>query len=97
MPMGAVSAYQIIVSWVANSFPKPLVKRSASIAIANMVANCATIYGSYMYPSSAGPQYVPGGSANAAVCVLVGALALGLRYIYKCENKKLEKAEVWHW
>lgn len=31
MPMGAVSAYQIILSWIANSFPRLLVKRSAFI------------------------------------------------------------------
>jgi len=37
MPLGAVSAYQIIVAWVANSFPRPMVKRSAAIAICNMV------------------------------------------------------------
>jgi MFS family permease len=47
MPMGAVSAYQIIVAWVSNSFPRPLVKRSACISIANMLGNCANIYGSY--------------------------------------------------
>ena len=48
MPMGGVSAYQIILSWVANSFPRPLVKRSAVIAITNMIGNCANIYGAYM-------------------------------------------------
>lgn len=37
MPLGSVSAYQIIVAWVANSFPRPLVKRSAAIAICNML------------------------------------------------------------
>jgi hypothetical protein len=37
MPLGAVSAYQIIITWVANSFPRPLVKRSAAIAICNMI------------------------------------------------------------
>ena len=83
----------IIVSWVANSFPRPLVKRSSSIAIANMIGNTATIYGSYMYPSSTGPQYVPGGSTNAVVCLLVAALALVLRFIHIRENKKLEEAE----
>ncbi|KAM5341437.1 hypothetical protein ACJ41O_014468 [Fusarium nematophilum] len=93
MPMGAVSSYQIIVSWVANSFPRPLVKRSATIAICNMIGNTATIYGSYMYPSTDGPQYIPGGSANAAICVVVALLALVLRYIHKRENKKLEQAE----
>lgn len=84
---------QIIVSWVSNSFPRPLVKRSASIAIANMIGNTATIYGSYMYPSSTGPQYIPGGSTNAVVCLLVAALALILRFIHIRENRKLEKFE----
>ncbi|KAF6810785.1 allantoate permease [Colletotrichum sojae] len=93
MPMGAISAYQIIVSWVANSFPRPLVKRSACIAIANCIGNTASVYASYMYPSSTSPQYIPGGSANAAICMLVGALALVLRYLHKWENKKLETAE----
>jgi hypothetical protein len=111
MPVGAVSAYQIIVAWVspqwdrqfsmvqltrsqvANSFPRPLVKRSASVAIANMIANCASIYGAYMYPKSAGPRYIPAGSALAAVSLLVGTLAIGLRYVHKHENKKLERAE----
>ncbi|KAM0224754.1 hypothetical protein ACHAQD_001548 [Fusarium lateritium] len=93
MPMGAVSSYQIIVSWVANSFPRPLVERSATIAICNMIGNTASIYGSYMYPASDGPQYTPGGSANAAICVIVALLALMLRYVHKWENKKLDKAE----
>lgn len=93
MPVGAVSAYQIIVAWVANSFPRPLVKRSAAIAVCNMIGNTASIYGSYMYPSSAAPQYVPGGSANAVVSLAVVGLALMLRYIHLRENKKLEAGE----
>jgi Sporulation factor SpoIIGA len=93
MPIGAVASYQIIVSWVANSFIRPLVKRSACISICNMIGNCATIYGSYMYPGSAAPQYIPGGSANAAVCFLVICWALVLRLVHIRENKKLEKTE----
>ena len=58
-----------------------------------MIGNTATIYGSYMYPSSTGPQYVPGGSTNSVVCLLVAALALVLRFIHIRENKKLERAE----
>lgn len=50
MPMGAVSAFQIIVAWIANSFIRPMVKRSAAIAICNAVGNCASIYGTYFYP-----------------------------------------------
>lgn len=93
MPMGAVSAYQIIVAWVVNSFPRPLVKRSAAIAVCNMIANTASIYGSYMYPSSAAPQYIPGGSANAVICLVVAVMALLLRWIHVRENRKLEARE----
>ncbi|KAK0392926.1 hypothetical protein NLU13_2420 [Sarocladium strictum] len=93
MPMGAVSAYQILVSWVTNSFPRPLVKRSSAIAICNMIGNTASIYGSYMYPSEDEPQFIPGGSANAVICILVAALAFVLRLIHIKENKKLELAE----
>ncbi|KAK0638979.1 major facilitator superfamily domain-containing protein [Cercophora newfieldiana] len=93
MPMGAVPAYQILLAWISNSFPRPLVKRSSALAIANMVGNTASIYGSYMYPASDAPQYVPGGSANAVICLLVASLGIALRYVHKWENKKLEKAE----
>lgn len=91
--MGAVSAYQIIIAWVANSFPRPLVKRSAAIATANMIGNTATIYGSYMWPSSSGPRYVPGGSATAVVAVLVALLASVIRMVHVRMNKRLEEQE----
>lgn len=93
MPIGAVSAYTIIVSWVSISFPRPLVKRSAVIAICNMVGNTSSIYGSYMYSKKTAPQYVPGFSANAAICILTGIMAMSLKYVHIWENKKLEKKE----
>ncbi|KAI9793284.1 MAG: hypothetical protein M1833_000783 [Piccolia ochrophora] len=94
MPMGAIAAYQIIVAWVANSFPRPLVKRSACIAIANMIGNTATIYGTYMYPSSDGPRYLPGGSATAAVTLWVAFLAYVIRKWHANLNRKLAEKEV---
>ncbi|KAL4802447.1 major facilitator superfamily domain-containing protein [Aspergillus unguis] len=93
MPMGAVSAYQIIIAWVANSFPRPLVKRSAAIAIANMIGNTASIYGSYMWPSSSGPRYIPGGSATAAVALLVAGMAFVIRVVHGRMNKRLVERE----
>lgn len=91
--MGAVSAYQIIIAWVANSFPRPLVKRSAAIATANMIGNTASIYGSYMWPSSSGPQYVPGGSATAAVALLVAVMAYVIRVVHVRKNRGLARRE----
>ena len=58
-----------------------------------MIGNTASIYGSYMYPASAAPQYIPGGSANTVICLVVGLLALLLRFVHIRENKKLEAAE----
>lgn len=93
MPMGAVPAYQIILTWIANSFPRPLVKRSACISFANMIGNCANIYGSYMYPSQDGPRYLAGGSATAVVAFVVAVMALGIRLNLAGENRRLEERE----
>lgn len=70
-----------------------MVKRSAAVAIANMVGNTASIYGSYMYPKESAPQYVPGGTANSVICLCVGLLALLLRFLHIRENKRLEEME----
>ncbi|KAI1812730.1 allantoate permease [Poronia punctata] len=93
MPIGAVTSYQIILAWVANSFPRPLVKRSACISFANLVGNAANIYGSYMYPASDGPRYLPGGAATAGVALLVAVIALATRLVLQKENKKLAERE----
>jgi hypothetical protein len=90
--MGAVSVYQIIVAWVANSFIRPNVKRSASIAICNMIGNTASIYRFYIYPESNGPRYLAGGAAVAGICFIVAALVFVLRLVHIHENK-LERAE----
>lgn len=58
-----------------------------------MMGNTASIYGSYMYPSSASPRYIPGGTANTIICLVVALLALVLRFVHIRENKKLEEAE----
>lgn len=46
-----------------------------------------------MYPKSEGPQYVPGGAATAAVCVLCAVTALVIRVVLKRENRILAKME----
>ncbi|KAK8086121.1 hypothetical protein PG994_001095 [Apiospora phragmitis] len=93
MPMGAVAAYQIILAWVSNSFPRPLVKRSVCISFANMIGNCANIYGPYMYPTSQGPRYLPGGAGTAAAALVTALLALTVRVVLARENRKLEARE----
>ena len=94
MPMGANSAFQLIVTWGASSFPRPFEKRAAFVAMASAFANCASIYGSYMYPNSAAPRYLPGGSATAAISLVVAGLALSIRLWHQKLNKSLASKEI---
>ena len=80
--------YEYRIFWLTH------VQRSACIAICNMITICATTYRSYMYPASTGPQYAPGGSANAAVCFLVICWAMTIRLCHKRENEMLEQMEM---
>ncbi|KAF2674456.1 MFS general substrate transporter [Microthyrium microscopicum] len=93
MPIGSVSAYTILVSWTVSSFPRPLVKRAACIAIANMLGTAASIYGPYMYPSTDSPRFIPGGTANTIVCLLTATMAAILRWVHIRENTKLALSE----
>ncbi|KAK7206967.1 major facilitator superfamily domain-containing protein [Myxozyma melibiosi] len=93
LPMGAFTAYEIIVAWIANTFPRPSVKRSAVVAICNMLGNTATIYGTYLYPSSTGPRYLMGGASTAAFCIVTAIVAWGIRLMLERENRFLEKLE----
>lgn len=58
-----------------------------------MIGNTASIYGSYMYPATAAPRYIPGGTANTVICLMVALLALVLRFVHVKENRELEKLE----
>lgn len=46
-----------------------------------------------MYPTSTSPRYIPGGTADTVICLLVALLALILRFVHIRENQKLEILE----
>lgn len=94
MPMGVNSAFILVVTWGANSFPRPFVKRSSVVALLSTVANTASIDGNYMYPNSDAPRYISGGSATAAVSVLVVLIALAIRVWHGRINKQLAQQEM---
>ena len=47
-----------------------------------------------MYPISDAPRYIPGGSATAAVALVVAVLAFVIRAVSKKQNKALAGREV---
>lgn len=67
MAIGAQCCFMVVLTWISNTIPRPLGKRAAVIALVNLIGNASNIYGSYLYPSSAAPQYKFG-------CLTVGEL-----------------------
>ena len=94
MPIGVLPSFQIILAWITSSFPRPLAKRAVVVAATGMFGNLSSIYGSYMYPASDGPKYVPAGVGLACVCLFCAAMAIVIRFVLGNENKKLERGEV---
>lgn len=90
MPIGVLPSFQIILAWITSSFSRPLAKRSVVVAICGMFGNASSIYGSYLYPESQGPRYIPAGIVLACVCGACGVLALVIRVVLRRENRKLE-------
>lgn len=52
---GAFSVFQIILSWVSSTIPRPKAKRAVAVALCTAVSNATNISTSYLYPESDGP------------------------------------------
>ena len=71
--------------------PRPPAKRAAALAFINAVSNCSSIYASYMYPTSAGPQYTVAFVVNCCTSFIAICAATVLRFMLVRLNKKLEQ------
>lgn len=52
---GAFSAFQLILSWVSATVPRPKAKRAVALALATAVSNATNIATAYLYPSWSAP------------------------------------------
>ncbi|KAK9784537.1 hypothetical protein SCARD494_12792 [Seiridium cardinale] len=94
MTGGSYSPYNLCVSWVSASLPRPRAKRAAALAIVNfMSAGMAHWYTAYMFPDSQKPRYFAGGGVMSGACIVCGGMALYLKYYLKKENKIFETEE----
>ncbi|KAJ5963058.1 major facilitator superfamily domain-containing protein [Penicillium waksmanii] len=50
----------LVLSYLSNTISRPAEKRAVAIAFVNAFANLSSVYGSYIWPSSTAPAYVPG-------------------------------------
>ncbi len=94
MTAGSYAPYNLCVSWVSSSLPRPRAKRAAALAIVNfMSAGVAHFYTSYMFPDSQAPRYYVAGGIMSGACLLCGCLALYIKYYLKAQNAKFEAEE----
>ncbi|KAI4747574.1 MFS transporter [Aureobasidium sp. EXF-12298] len=92
MMMSVYGGFWYILSWVSPTLPRPSSKRAVAYAIVNAGSNLASIYASYIYPSSQGPRYWQANVVNVAFSAACIALATALRLYLGWRNKKLEQA-----
>lgn len=94
MTAGSYSPYNLCVSWLSASLPRPRAKRAAAIAIMNfMAAGVAHFYTSFMFPDWQKPRYYIGGGVMTAACVVCSGMALYIKYYLKKQNKKFQEEE----
>jgi hypothetical protein len=90
--MSVSVSFGCILAWVSTSMARPPTKRAAAYAIINAGSNLASIYASYFYPKSQGPEYWQANTANVAFACLCIILATATRFYLVWRNQQLEKA-----
>ncbi|KAB5535164.1 major facilitator superfamily domain-containing protein [Coniochaeta sp. 2T2.1] len=84
------TGYVVALAWISNTMPRPPAKRAAGLAFINAVSNTSSIYASYMYPKSAGPQYTVAFAVNCCTAFIAIVAATVLRFMLARLNKKLD-------
>jgi hypothetical protein len=71
---------------VPIQLPRPVEKRSAAIAIINMMGNVAQIYSPYFYLPENGPRYLSAMVANVFFCAACIGVTIFLKKCLRREN-----------
>jgi hypothetical protein len=80
---GVYGGYNVALAWISSTIAFPAEKRSAAIAIVNMMGNVAQIYSPFLYLVAM--------AATTAFCVLCVGTAGLLRGCLRRENRLLER------
>ncbi|KAK2603668.1 hypothetical protein QQS21_004141 [Conoideocrella luteorostrata] len=90
---GLYSGFTTALAWISNTIPRPPAKRAAALAFINAVANCTSIYTSYLYPKSARPRYTGAWIHNCILAAVAIVAAFVLNRMLVRLNKKLDRGE----
>lgn len=95
MTAGSYAPYNLCVSWVSSSLPRPKAKRASALAVINLMgAGVAHFYTSYMFPDSQEPRYYAGGGVMSGACLVCAIMALVIKQYLKKQNAELDRAEL---
>ncbi|KAJ7695351.1 major facilitator superfamily domain-containing protein [Mycena rosella] len=72
---GIYAAAPLTLMWVSNIIDHPAEKRAVAIAFVNALGNSASIYGSFLWPSTTGPRYVQGFAVTTAFVFMLAVMA----------------------
>ncbi|KAF8151783.1 major facilitator superfamily domain-containing protein [Crassisporium funariophilum] len=90
---GVYAACPLTLLWVSSIIDHPAEKRAIAIALVNALGNSASIYGSFMWPKSHGPRFVPGFAITTCFVFLLAFLAQVNKYAnIKWPGQKLNAA-----
>ncbi|KAK5692165.1 hypothetical protein LTR97_011339 [Elasticomyces elasticus] len=87
------STLPLILTWLTELISTPSEKRGVAIAAANAVGNLSALYGSQLWPASAGPDYIAGFTAVACFSGVGAILSAALPIIFTYLPKYPTKAE----
>ncbi|KAI5868110.1 retrograde regulation protein 2 [Durotheca rogersii] len=90
---GSFSVFQIILSWISTTIPRPKAKRAVALALCTAISNATNMSTAYLYPRSDAPLYRMGCIVIAVALVVCAASSLTLRFWLRKENKKLDRDE----
>ncbi|OMP86159.1 putative transporter [Diplodia seriata] len=94
MTAGAYAPYNLCVSWVSASLPRPRAKRAAALAVVNVMgAGVAHFYTSFMFPDGQKPRYYAGGGVMSGACVVTAGVAVAIKWHLRRENERFEREE----
>ncbi|CAK7232848.1 hypothetical protein SCUCBS95973_008396 [Sporothrix curviconia] len=90
---GIYTGFNMSMVWTSNTVCRPPSKRAAAIAFNNAVSTFCSIYGSYLYPTGAGPRYVLAFSFYAGMALMAIVACVVLRIVLTRANHCQEQLE----
>ncbi|PSN60698.1 retrograde regulation protein 2 [Corynespora cassiicola Philippines] len=90
--MGSFSAFQLILSWVSATIPRPKAKRSVTIAMATAISNATNISSAYLYPAWSAPLYRMGCIVLTVALLCCATASLTLRFLLQKRNQAFDQA-----